>query len=422
MADSSATVPTRIELIKAGTWPATSVKGPLTIMPSDLMEMKQNFDAGIGVPGGLGKLPIDYSHEEWAKAAGWIASLELGEDAEGTPTLFANVEWTGPGEQALKDGEYKCISPSFWPACLGEWYDPEDSEQTARNVLVGAGLTNIPFFKDLTAIMASRSSDSDGKSKNVIYIKADKEKTMTLDEVRVLDADKLNDEQKQFLIAHKEELSADEAEKFATVLTADAGTGDGDGAGDGTGTGDGDGTNDDDKGGDGAGEGVDADNKNKGAGMSQEEKDAAQLQADIKAGKKVVMDASEVNAMKTQIEAHSSQLAGYRRAEIKASVEKHLQRGAIKADQVDKWVDRIEKDASAEELLDGLNDNPIMASELGNGVAADVANAAVQFDQKVQEKIKASEGKLGYGEAVKLVASENPQLANDRQKQLTNVK
>jgi 5-deoxy-D-glucuronate isomerase len=135
----------------------------------------------------------------------------------------------GPSRAAaLEDGEYKCISPSFWPACLGEWYDPEDSEQTARNVLVGAGLTNIPFFKDLTAIMASRSSDNDGKSKNVIYIKADKEqKTMTLDEVRVLDADKLNDEQKQILIAHKEELSAEERTKFATVLTADNDAGDG---------------------------------------------------------------------------------------------------------------------------------------------------------------------------------------------------
>src|SRR5882757_5095739 len=103
MADSSNTVPTKIELIKSGTWPASSVKGPLTIMPSDLMEMKQNFDAGIGVPGGLGKLPIDYSHEEWGKAAGWITQLDIETDDSGVATLFATVEWSKSGEQALAD-------------------------------------------------------------------------------------------------------------------------------------------------------------------------------------------------------------------------------------------------------------------------------------------------------------------------------
>lgn len=413
MADSAATLPTKIELVKAGTWPASSVKGPLTIMPSDLMEMKQNFDAGIGIPAGLGKIPIDFSHEDWAAAAGWITGLEIGTDEQGIPTLFATVEWSTSGAAALQGGEFKCISPSFWPACLGEWYDPEDSDVTARNVLVGAGLTNIPFFKDLTPIMASRTSGSGGKSKNVIYINADKEKSMTLDEVRVLDADKLDDEQKQFLIAHKEELSSEEQTKFAAVLADNnEGAGDGDEGGEGEGS---------EGEGEGEGAGTEANNKNnEGAVMTDEQKEAAAIQADIKSGKKILMDASEVQGLKASVEAHSKQLASYRRAEIRASVTKHLNRGAIKADQVDKWVERIEADATLEDMLNDLPDNKVLASEIGNQEAADVATPAQQFEDAVQAKIKASEGKLDYSKAVVAVAQENPQLAKDRQAALSN--
>jgi hypothetical protein len=401
MADSSAALPTRIEIMRAGIWPASSVKGPLTITTADLAEFKRNFDAGVGIPAGLGKLPIDFSHEEWAQAAGWITGLEVEGDV-----LYATVEWSTSGAAALKGGEFKCISPSFWPACLGEWYDAEDSEVTARNVLVGAGLTNIPFFKDLTPIMASKSSANDEKSKNVIYINAERN-TMTLDEIRVLDADKLTDEQKQFLTDNQAELSADERTKFG--IAADEGAGNGEGEGDGGEGGEGDGEGD-----------ADPNKNNEGdAEVTDEVKEAVALQASVKKGEKVLMDASEVKAMKDQIAAHSGQLAGYRKAEIQASVRKHLQRGAIKADQVDKWVERIEADATLEDMLNDLPDNKVAASELGTEGAADVANAAKQFEDLVQAEIKASNGALGYGDAAKKVAAANPTLANDRQKQLT---
>lgn len=395
MADSSAALPTRIEIMRAGTWPASSVKGPLTITLADLQEMKRNFDAGVGIPSGLGKLPIDFSHEEWAQAAGWISGLEVEGDV-----LYAAVEWSTSGAAALKGGEFKCISPSFWPACCGEWYDPEDSEVTARNVLVGAGLTNIPFFKDLTPIMASTTAadKAEGKRKNVIYINAERN-TMQLDEIRVLDADKLTDEQKQFLADNKTELSAEERTKFG-IAADEAPAGD-------EPTGD-----------EPAGDEPTPTPNNEGAEVTDEQKEAAQVQADIKSGKKVLMDASKVEAMQKTIDAHATQLTGYRKSEIKASVLKHVERGAIKADQVDKWVDRIEADASAEELLDGLNDNPVMASQ-HKEEAVDVANAASQFEQKVQEEIKASNGTMPYGDAVKKVAAANQQLANDRQKSLT---
>ena len=90
-ADSNKQLPTRVQIIKAGIW-ENSWKGDIEITVDDLIETRLNFIRGIGLPGGGSEgAPVDYSHEDWAKAAFWIKELEVDEVAG---ILWASViEW-----------------------------------------------------------------------------------------------------------------------------------------------------------------------------------------------------------------------------------------------------------------------------------------------------------------------------------------
>src|SRR5438045_9705472 len=91
MLSDSKEIPTRIEIMQAGEWPDDSNKGHLVITIADLHDFKNNFDKGVGMPGGPGfGLPVDFAHEDWNRAAGWMQELE----GEGDK-LYANQEWSG---------------------------------------------------------------------------------------------------------------------------------------------------------------------------------------------------------------------------------------------------------------------------------------------------------------------------------------
>jgi len=404
MAEGAQQLPSRIMLMKTGNWD-DSWKGKLNITEADLQQYKDNFDKGIGVPGrGQTGLPIDFSHEDNKHAAGWIKGLEVGpsddpvEAANGVVALYANpVEWSDAGKQALLGGLYKCISPSFFPAGRGGWEDPEDMSKTADNVLVGAGLTNIPFFAGLSPIMASNDLDKSAeRDKNVVYFSASKNNKegdnqmseLKLDEVRVLDADKLTDEQKQFLADNKKELSGEELKKF----------------------------------------GLEADKTE-----PEVSDDDRQLLADIKSGKvKTVKEGEEpISAERVkQLEATAKK---YETEKAEAIVESHIKRGAIKADQKERWTGRLldasEEDRKAlEEDLSALPSNEQIGKENGSeseGLTADTATA--EMDKLAGEKVAAAAKAgqtLSYAEAVKQVNAERPDLYEatqaDRQKSEEN--
>lgn len=84
-------------------------------------------------------LPIDYSHDNHQKAAGWITALKLGEDRK---TLYAKAQWTPAGRQALIDREFSYFSAEF----ILSHYDAE-TKLDYGPVLRGGALTNIPFLK-----------------------------------------------------------------------------------------------------------------------------------------------------------------------------------------------------------------------------------------------------------------------------------
>lgn len=378
MADGSDSLPGRIEVIKAGTWPMESNKGALTITIEDLHQFVANFDSGVGMPAGMHQLPIDFSHNDFDKAAGWMKALYVIGD-----TLYADVEWSTAGIAALEGKEYKLFSPSFYPACLGEWRDPENHSQTARNVLCGGALTNIPFFKGLTPIMASNASENAVEGRNTIHIQASDTKgtAMTLADVLAKDKATLTDEDKSILVDanNKNELDATQQAAYGFEVTA-----------------------------------VQADNK--------DDKEPTVPAPVVDANNKI--DAAAFTALQTEVEnlkkvtaSQATAISAYERKEAEAFVAAHVERGAIKADAVDQWVDKVVADSSIKQLMNSMSGNGIMADAQGTSTnAEDVQPATQKIDAMAKAAIDEAKAKgetLDYGTATSRILASNADLAKE---------
>jgi hypothetical protein len=122
---------------------------------------REHYDSWVrnlrDVQGGMAPIDFDHSPEkgQGTKAAGWITSLELKTGAQlkaQDPDRFArladsrqyaaaDVEWSASGAKALRDKEYRFISPTFVDS-----FKDEGGVDVGRTLL-GAGLTNRPFLK-----------------------------------------------------------------------------------------------------------------------------------------------------------------------------------------------------------------------------------------------------------------------------------
>lgn len=382
-ADASGELPTRIEILRIGKW-ENSWKGDLEILTSDLLEMKLNFAKGVGLPGGGSEgAPIDFSHEEWAEAAAWIKALEV-DEVNGI--LYASeIEWSDAGKSAIEGKRFKFFSPSVYPACLGSWSDPEDPTNTAQNVLMGGGLTNIPFFKGLTGLKASQSSADDGRE-NVIYL-ANEGEEMDLAVLRTKKKEELTPEESTFLGEHKAELTAEE--QITTGLTE-----------------------------------VPAPVEKTAAELAlekeQEEANAVTpttvaLEASLKAGTHVVVKAEDYNSLQASATASANKLAAMELEATQGRVEAAVKAGKIKSDQAEKWVGRITADSTILEDLEALPANSLLASELGTAAAEGSAKA--QLESKIQAAREA-DPKLSYGQATSQVRAANVELAQAYDKEI----
>lgn len=214
-ADSTGAVPTSINLLKAGSW-NTPWHGDFELTGEDLEEMAVNFnEKGIGlVVEANFRAPINEGHFAEKKAFGWLTRLYV-DTVNGTAGLFSDVEWTPSGEQAIRDGEYAYISPEFNPRGY-PWEDPEQEFTFVDNVLTGAALTNIPLFKKLKPITASRVPPGKVRA-SATAEEADKRNqgdAMDVATLRAKEVADLTEEEKTFLTEHQAELTADELTKF----------------------------------------------------------------------------------------------------------------------------------------------------------------------------------------------------------------
>lgn len=381
-ADQNGNLPTRIEVLQVGLWD-TPYHGIFEIHIADLNEMVSNFDAGIAMAGGsisdggVG-LPIDFGHDSHEEAAGWIKKLTV----EGM-SLYADVEWTASGKEALLGGNYKCFSPEFYPASRGGWPDPEHYDVYISNVLVGGGLTNIPLFKGLKPVMASTKTGED--KKNVIYISASEgEKHMpTLEEVLAKDVSVLDDADKQVLTDNKDTLTDEQKTKFGFEVTPVAPV---------------------------VAPVAEEPVKTEGEApvATPVEQEAAAIAASVKSGESIVIKASEHQML---VETAKE----YRLEKATAFVKAHAERGAIKADQIDTWAKAVLASEDNKALLEALPDNVVVADQIGSSNKAGVAvSAEEEIKTKANEAIKASKDagtELTLPQAILKVRSEDKELA-----------
>src|SRR3990167_3877719 len=91
--DVAVEVPTDIQLLRVGSFSYWE-PGDMDINQGTLLSMVQNFDRKVrGVD-----LAIDYGHDCFGEAAGWIEKLYLSEDGN---ALFASIKWTPEGAAKL---------------------------------------------------------------------------------------------------------------------------------------------------------------------------------------------------------------------------------------------------------------------------------------------------------------------------------
>ncbi len=130
-----------VEKDRNGPWYWTITRDDLEIYAADIRAR-------------AGQIPVDYDHAEsgvGTKAAGWFTGEAEVRDVGDSASLWALVKWTGSAAAAIRDGEWKRISPEF----TFENKDPKTGLLTKAKNLVAATLTNRPHFEQLAPVTAA---------------------------------------------------------------------------------------------------------------------------------------------------------------------------------------------------------------------------------------------------------------------------
>lgn len=394
-ADAQGNAPATIELLRVGNWD-TPWHGSFEITMGDLHEFVVNFGKGIGLVEGDVKIPLNYAHESWDKAAGWIVSLSVDETRQ---ALVGSVEWTPNGEQALKDKEWSYISPEFNPRGC-PWEDPEGGEDGipvfVNNVITGAALTNIPLFKKLKPIMASRVP-SKKKKADATSGNGDKStnqgEPMKLEDILAKQVSDRSDEEKAFLSEH----AADLSDEQKTQLDTEASDAEAQAQADKE-----------------AAEKAEQEKADADAKAAEEE--AAKVEASK--GKGVQISADRLAKLEADAKAGREAQETLRRKEADDLVSTAVKAGQVKSGDKDKWVNQLlaargDNRKELESLLAGLPKKEDLGEELGGAGVEASAGAHDELHTKVTEAIKASAEKgktLKYSEARKQVLSADADL------------
>lgn len=128
-----------IQIFKAGVFSYWQ-PGDMTLSREVFNSMVVNFQNKCrGVD-----LAIDYGHNAFEEAAGWIKELYLSDDQT---ELWAKVDWTNKAKEKIADKQYRYISGEFS-------YEYEDDKGMKYGpCLFGAALTNRPFLKDMKSVI-----------------------------------------------------------------------------------------------------------------------------------------------------------------------------------------------------------------------------------------------------------------------------
>ncbi len=136
--------------------------------------MAARFVADANTPNFPGLL-IDFDHfsldgEKRSEAAGWILSLEARDSG-----LWAQIRWSDIGEDAVKGGRYRFLSPVWARSdCVDLGIDPQSGRDRVRPVrILNAAVTNDPNLKGMVPLSnraegGNLKPESDGKKANLV--------------------------------------------------------------------------------------------------------------------------------------------------------------------------------------------------------------------------------------------------------------
>jgi hypothetical protein len=150
--------------------------GKFAIKQSDVDGWRRNLDEVFG-----GRVAIDFDHSSdrgrGTKAAAWITGI--GQEGK---LVTANVEFTPSGAKAVRDGDYKMISPTFV-----QNYVDEHGISHGR-ALLGAALTNRPVLrKDMPVLSLSRAAEKRLAKATKKLGKKARKKALARQEAKLLD-------------------------------------------------------------------------------------------------------------------------------------------------------------------------------------------------------------------------------------------
>ena len=136
-----------IQICKTGEFTSNRY-GKFGITKDDLKQMLHNFKHVT--PKAPTELPVDYDHLSMdpkkpgdGVAAGWFKDLQLREDGD---ELWGLVSWTPKATDAIKNGEYRFVSPSFVKD-----HTHKDGSKIGTTLLAAA-ITNHPFLDSMAAL------------------------------------------------------------------------------------------------------------------------------------------------------------------------------------------------------------------------------------------------------------------------------
>jgi phage I-like protein len=411
-----------IHIVPTGKW-SHPYYGEFEITPKMISQMCAYFKEGVRKD-----IPITPGHDNGMSggelpAVGWFKELI----DKGVQGLYAWVEWTAEGEKLLREKAFKYFSAEIsW-----NYYDSE--LDIKRDVLlVGGALTNKPFFKQLDLDPAAGFSEKD-KDKVTFSFEV-KEIINQFNETNIMDlktilakkVEELSAEEKAYVVEHKSELSAEEAEAFKSVVgeTAKEET-------------------PEEKTAREAKEKEDADAKakadteaaNVAAGLNP---DGTAKVTDVSAsekGKKVELSEAEHIALKKRADAYDTMFAEVEKNKVNTLVGKLVLSESNKAGRfaiaqkgaVESFVKTL-SETQRDQLVNLVNAMPKKEMDFsekgdaGSEVSTGANAIAAKADEMAKAKVKASEGKLKYSDALKQVFAENPQMNADYEASSEEVK
>ena len=144
-----------IMVLPYGTW-SHRWYGEIAIDERDGQECVANFDADAYGQ----RIPIEFADHmpNGMGAAGWYKSLRAGDDG-----VYAEIDWTPKGKEAISQAAYLYHSPECYLRCLGQKYVRSSDRRIYSNLITGDSLTNHPFFKELGPVSNAEFSEAEAE-------------------------------------------------------------------------------------------------------------------------------------------------------------------------------------------------------------------------------------------------------------------